>query len=532
MQTKTLTSVIFAALIGVASAADVVTSISFGTGAKKDGNHNISLGVGAGKRALKNGVATDDNVSVGFIADTNGVGNARVCIGTASGGSSNGDRMVLIGAYEHTNQTEYAEGVTSINGKQVYFNKSTGEMALSLDQDWTSLTNALIYYKDGTVHINAALAVDGQDGGIAAAMPMLSTAEGVKAYVDSRTFYSDESVTLASGGFDLYMAPYGNDGNDGSFLMPMATFEGCIARLASSNGGTVCVLPGNYAPVPLQEYGGSESMLYSPQASCTFVALCGNKRTTVTGVYSNTDGYNDGLRHTMAFANRNTKFVGFTFLKINGYRQSADADGYLGTAPAFSCVTLEDCVVSQCDVQFGFCFAAFNTCLFQDSVIDQCSFTGYSQMPKSEVFCNCVLQDSLMKNISVAFTNTASFFGTQTDAYFSCFDLPSVNANEITNDVTCAFSHCTFIWDAQSAQEGIRVSPANAENCYFCVGQNTLASGGISNQFSSVSSTKLDKSYIPASISCPAVYADMAVLDAGWKDSGLSELKALATQAQ
>lgn len=523
-------------LVFANAVADMQTCTFLGSGANRKGNYNVSVGISSGTSATSRDPIS--NVSVGYSANFHGDGESRIAIGSFAGTSgsgdsvvaigqrtgeaSNGDRLVLIGDYEYTNQMRTV-GVTSINGKQIYINKTADEFAISVDQDYDSVTNAPLYYKNGVIHINAGLMVDDK-ASMEGDMLNLASPDGIQKYVNAKSSYSDEYVRSANNEFDVYMAPYGNDQNGGSMSFPKATFEGCIEALGAE-GGKVGVLPGSYAPVALKE-DSFGFLLYSPTGNCHFVAIGGKSRTSIIGIYENEDGYNDGFSHSMAFASGNTTFEGFTISKIGCYRKSPYSEGYNGTTPAFSCLTLKDCLVTQCNMPVGFCFGVFNTCYLKDTVITKMSLFPYSTTPDTELFPNCAIVDSVFSDFTIASTNTFKFFGVDTEAYYSAFDLPKQLDMEVNSGKNTKFQYCTFIWGDDSVTGYRRVSPANANNCYFCVGNGTL-SGGASNVFASVSQTYLSDEYIPYSINCPAIRTDGSP-DAGWRDSGLSELKSLS----
>ena len=527
--------------VAVHAGAAEITNARLGSGAADTGKKNVAVGCQAGIiTGVEVGKSPDGNVSVGYAANfmsratprvaigdragASGVGERVIAIGSMAGSSTQGDRMVLIGDNEYTNKY-YSSGVTSINGGQIYINATRNEFAITAEQDAQDITTAPIYYRDGVVHINAKFAIDGgqssaDDSGSGSA----SLSEDIREYVDSKAFYTNERMLAGSSDFDLYMAPYGKDYNHGSMAYPKATFEGCIEALGAK-GGKVCVLPGSYKPVALRP-DDMGFLLYSPTGNCHFVALGGKSRTAIVGVYDNEDGFNDGYYHNLAFAKGNQTFEGFTITKIGCYRKTASSEGYYDTSPAFACLTLVNCEVVQCSMPVGFCFGAFNTCYITDTVIRDMSFTCYATAPGTELFSNCAILDSIVTRIGISGDSRAKVFGIATGAYYSVFDLPIQTSRDMNSGSNCQFGFCTFIWDEDSGLTNLRVSPEKANNCYFCVGDGTL-SGGVSNVFASVSNTCLNADYIPNTISCPAVRIDGAP-DAGWRDSGLSELKAMS----
>lgn len=509
------------------------TCTYFGAGANKIGTNCVSIGVASG---IPRAGEPASNVSIGYGAGTDSYGNYRISIGdsagaqgqgagiisigTRAGYKTSGIRSVFIGDQEMTNQHNVIS-TTSINGKQIYINGETHEFSINPNQD-EEVTDAPLYYKDGRLHINAPLTIDsdiGEEG------TDLASASWAKQYIDSRIYHTSETKTLARTNFDLYMAPYGNDTAEGNRDAPKLTFEGCIEALGS-DGGTVCVYPGVYRPISLVE-NEDGSILYAPTGNCRFVAIGGKETTSIIGIYTSTNGYDDGIRHTLAFSKGNQTFEGFTISKIGCYRKNKDTEGYISSAPALSCVTLKDCDIIDCKMRVSGCYGAFNTCYLDGVNISCITIDCYSNWyVDPEVFLNCAIINSSVTDCVFTNYDYSILFGTATECYYSAFSLPKEINNEDGNMANCKFEHCTFIWDTDNNVNALgRVSPLNAINCYFCVGTGAY-SGGTSNVFSSVTNTYLSANLVPNNIDCPAVRG-RNVRDAGWKDSGLGTLKEL-----
>lgn len=504
----------------------------FGPGANKDGQRNVSIGVESGSSSSsysspESWVSVgynagllgwgDSRISIGDSAGYNGRGGHVISIGQRAGENTSGTRSVYIGDYEHTNVTKNSSGVTSINGRQIYINGSTREFAISPAQD-APLTNAPLYFKDECLHLNARIVIDSAAGDSGRA---ITSGEWARRYIDSCLARAQDDMVIQMGAFDIFMAPYGDDKDSGSKDNPKATFEGCMDALGSA-GGRVGVFPGQYCPITLV---GNEdgSMLYNPTGTFHFVAIGGKERTSIVGRYTNSQGYDDGLTHTLAFAHGNQTFEGFTISKIGSYKKTRTSDGtYLGSAPAFSCLTLKNCDIIDCSMQVGYCYGAFNTCYLENTSISHMVFDGYSTSGDTEMFINCAFVNSKMTDCVFSNCNYSVCFGTATECYYSAFSLPKQTNNEHAHGYNNKFEYCTFVWD-MDGNEMFRVAPTNAVNCYFCVGNGSY-SGGVSNVFTSVSDTKLSKDLVPNSIDCLAVRAN-GVRDAGWRDSGLGALK-------
>ena len=513
------------------------TSTFYGIGANRNGNYNVSIGVSAG---IQDGLP-ESNVAIGYTANFHSLGDSRISIGNSAGNfgdgdsvisigkyagnHTSGDRMVLIGDYEFTNMVD-SSGVTSINGGQIYINRSRDEFAINPDFGQQNISNAPLYYVDGTLYVNSGLKV----------LDPNSSSVLTPTYVDAKSSVAKEQVRASTEKFDLYMAPYGDDAYDGTMFAPKATFEGCIEALGT-NGGVVCVFPGQYAPIKARASAtnhdiGYSNRMYSPTGNCYFVAIGGNKRTSVIGIYENEDGYGDGLSHTMAFSKGNQIFEGFTFSKIGCYRNGQSTPAYMlgNTLPAFSCLTLKDCIVEKCSMPVSAGYGVFILCSFKNTRFSDFNLSLYaSNTYSTPIFNECRIENSIVENFTIESSVTpyrVRLFEDSTEAICSVFSLPIQTANEISSEKNCKFSFCTFIWDEETPTSYARVRPSTATNCYFCVGDGSLT-GGVDNVFAPVSNSYLSADYVPNSIKCPAVRTDGRD-DAGWKNSGLSTLKIIS----
>ena len=527
----------FCLMAWITSADSTVTF--YGSGANRTGNNNVSIGVSAGIQ--KPGHTPLSNVSIGYTANFNSSGDSRISIGDSAGNfghgdsviaigknagyGTEGDKLVLIGDNECTNIVD-SSGVTSINGGQIYINRTRDEFAINPDYGKQDISNAPLYYKEGKVYINADLVIDGSH----------ASGSSNEKYVDAKASVAEEQVRIATEKFDLYMAPYGSDSADGTILNPKATFEGCIEALGT-NGGVVCVFPGQYAPIKARASAtnydiGYLNRMYSPTGNCYFVAIGGNKRTSVIGIYENENGYGDGLSHTMAFSKGNQIFEGFTFSKIGCYRNGQSTPAYMlgNTLPAFSCLTLKDCIVEKCSMPVSAGYGVFILCSFKNTRFSDFNLSLYaSNTYSTPIFNECRIENSIVENFTIESSVTpyrVRLFEDSTEAICSVFSLPIQTANEISSEKNCKFSFCTFIWDEETPTSYARVRPSTATNCYFCVGDGSLT-GGVDNVFAPVSNSYLSADYVPNSIKCPAVRTDGRD-DAGWKNSGLSTLKIIS----
>lgn len=355
----------------------------------------------------------------------------------------------------------------------------------------------------------------------------VATAKSAAEYTDSSGFRTKESKMLEYT-FDLYLAPYGNDMYDGrSSDFPKRTIAGCYA--AATTNATVCVFPGDYETIS-NEKTTSGSLFY-PSYNLTFVAVGGKDRTSITGKYTSDGIAQNGYLHTLAFNNGPQRFIGFTIRRLSGWSRSESQPGSGSNSPCMSCVVLEDCTVEDCDVRFWLSYGAFNTCAFADTTFRNIALHNHGSGNPPGVFIqcefeNCRIEVGELEN-HMANVNSIYFFE-YCEARSSLFALPPVISSEKGNGARkSTFEDCTFVWDYDPANKA-RVSPSYCTNCYFCVGTSYSAAGGSDNVFApSWQNTMLDGDYVPSTIECPAVRTGWQN-DAGWRQSGLGELKSVA----
>ena len=355
----------------------------------------------------------------------------------------------------------------------------------------------------------------------------VATAKSAAEYTDSSGFRTKESKMLEYT-FDLYLAPYGNDMYDGrSSDFPKRTIAGCYA--AATTNATVCVFPGDYETIS-NEKTTSGSLFY-PSYNLTFVAVGGKDRTSITGKYTSDGIAQNGYLHTLAFNNGPQRFIGFTIRRLSGWSRSESQPGSGSNSPCMSCVVLEDCTVEDCDVRFWLSYGAFNTCAFADTTFRNIALHNHGSGNPPGVFIqcefeNCRIEVGELEN-HMANVNSIYFFE-YCEARSSLFALPPVISSEKGNGARkSTFEDCTFVWDYNPANKA-RVWPSFYTNCYFCVGTSYSQAGGEGNVFaSSWQNTMLDGDYVPSTIECPAVRTGWQN-DAGWRQSGLGELKSVA----
>lgn len=350
----------------------------------------------------------------------------------------------------------------------------------------------------------------------------------IKTYVDANS-HSVSATSYNLNDFDMFLAPWGDDKNDGlSPDFPKKTIEGCYS--AATTNIVVCVFPGDYAPIS-NEQPTLEYSLFQPKHNLTFFAVGGNERTSITGEYTSSTTYTNGFYHTLAFNSGPQRFIGFTLRKLSGWARS---HAMKGNSPAMSCVVLENCIVDNCDINTWLTFGGINTCAFLNTSFRNVSFTNNSTGNNtSAMFTSCEFE-----NCKVELTSFVNASGVRTSFFDSCsarktlFSLPPVIPTEKlrSGSKKSTFEDCTFVFDYDSSLEG-RVLPAACTNCYFCVGNGYTSTNGYNNVFAaSWTNTYLNADFVADSIKCPAVRYD-DVRDAGWKNSGLSTLKTIDNRA-
>lgn len=558
---------IIAMTIAVTSAiATEVTSISFGSGASRAGNRNAAFGVGAGNGSSS---GSSDTVNLGYNAGAGGSGVSRVCIGSYAGATNTENGVIAIGANAGINSSlanavliganencvwddsgpspclvpdiYSGNGIVSINGKQLYINQSNDEFAICPTRNWESITNAPLYYKNGVIYLNGAIQYKNTTAVYSNGMEITSFPV-MKQYVDSNL--QDPAVirALESSEYDLFMAPYGNDNYPGTAVAPKASFEGCLAALNSANkktGAKIGVLPGFYTPIT-NPSSGTDDYLYTPEGGvcADFIAIAGKDRTIIRGLYTNTNGFNDGFIHSMAFASGHQKFKGFSFVNISGFAgEESPSEGYLTAyAPAFSKVTLDDChILCSKPIHYSATYSAFNDCIITNSIIEDAYLVCDAGNGNSAVFSNCDIVDSLIrvKNWASSGALYMHFFGNNVTASASAFDLPvQTTALTLSDPTGCSYINCTFrrLASGNAEFDEDRLAglfpQTQASNCYFCVANASVATDQRDNVITSYADAYLNENLVPNSVQCPAVRS-VFQRDAGWKDSGLGLAKSL-----
>jgi hypothetical protein len=476
---------------------------------------NIYLGANSGKDAAGtvNTIALGENAAYG-IANGDGV----VAIGNgAAAGSANLKRVVAIGSGELAG-VDGLEDAVSINSQQLFISRQLNAFALNpLMEDY--IGKSPLWYLDGSLYLNAA-----------------------KVYGIPITHRSIE-------GYDFYISEGGNDDNDGKTPQ---TAKRTLMGLYSSNTnatGRVCVFAGDYAPISNERATGATLDLFNPNGNAfTFVAVEGKERTTITGVYENPDGFDDGRYHTLAFTSGPQIFEGFTFRNISGWRKYSDRTGAAGgSAPMASCCYFRDCAFVSERVYFGYRYSCFNSCFFENCTIDiaEAYFmqSGGSVSGTFAIGCEMYNTRVVIPKIDSLAGNTASEpFRFADECYFekSLFDLSPVVNNNLEgmekSSQKSDYDSCTFIYGIACDGNGVtRFAPSRATNCYFCVGQNWESYTNIYPERGNVcaaswTNTFLTAEYIAASVDCPAVRGDGRD-DAGWKSSGLAFRKTASVRA-
>lgn len=476
---------------------------------------NIYLGANSGKDAsgTVNTIALGENAAYGI---SNGDGVVAIGNGAAAG-SANLKRVVAIGSGELAG-VDGLEDAVSINSQQLFISRQLNAFALNpLMEDY--IGKSPLWYLDGSLYLNAA-----------------------KVYGVPITHQSIE-------GYDFYISEGGNDDNDGKTPQ---TAKRTLMGLYTANTnatGRVCVFAGDYAPISNERATGTTMDLFDPNGnSFTFVAVEGKERTTITGVYENADGFDDGRYHTLAFTSGPQIFEGFTFRNISGWRKYSDRTGAAGgSAPMASCCYFRDCAFISARVYFGYRYSCFNSCLFENCTIDiaEAYFMQSGGSVSGTFAISCEMYNTrvvIPKIDSLAGNIVSEPFRFADSCFFekSLFDLSPVVNNNLEgmekSSQKSDYDSCTFIYGIACDGDGVtRFAPSRATNCYFCVGQDWESYTNIYPERGNVCATSwtntlLSAEYIAASVDCPAVRGDGRD-DAGWKNSGLALRKTASVRA-
>ena len=453
-------------------------------------------------------------VNAGLYMDRDSFDN--VAIGNAAlAGAEEVSGVVAIGAGELAGVGNLKD-TTSINGQQLFVSRYLNAFSINPLQS-RYIGDSPLWYLNGSLYLNAA-----------------------KVYGVPITHQSIE-------GFDFYLSEGGNDDHDGKTPQ---TAKRTLMSLYTSNTnatGRVCVFAGDYAPISNERAAGATIDMFDPNGNAfTFVAVEGKERTTITGVYENPDGFDDGRYHTLSFMSGPQRFEGFTFRNLSGWRKYSDRTGAAGgSAPMASCCAFKDCAFVSERVYFGYRYSCFNTCLFEDCTLDitEAYFMQSGGGVVGTFAIGCEMYNSrvvIPKIDSLAGNTDAEPFRFADECYFekSLFDLSPV-VNNIYEGMErfsqkSDYDSCTFIYGVTCEGNGVtRFAPSRSTNCYFCVGQNWETNiyperGNVCA--SSWTNTLLSAEYIAATVDCPAVRGDGRD-DAGWKNSGLALRKTASVRA-
>ena len=454
-------------------------------------------------------------VNAGLYMDSDSFDN--VAIGNAAlAGCEKVSGVVAIGAGELAGIGNLKD-TTSINSQQLFISRHLNAFSLNPLQS-RYIGDSPLWYLDGSLYLNAA-----------------------KVYGVPITHQSIE-------GFDFYLSEGGNDDHDGKTPQ---TAKRTLMSLYTSNTnatGRVCVFAGDYAPISNERAAGATMDMFNPNGNAfTFVAVEGKERTTITGVYENPDGFDDGRYHTLAFMSGPQRFEGFTFRNLSGWRKYSDRTGAAGgSAPMASCCAFKDCAFVSDRVYFGYRYSCFNTCLFEDCTLDiaEAYFMQSGESVCGTFAISCEMYNSrvvIPKIDSLAGNIASEPFRFADECYFekSLFDLsPVVNNNEgmERSSQKSDYDSCTFIYGIACDGNGVtRFAPSRSTNCYFCVGQDWESYTNIYPErgnvcASSWTNTLLTAEYIAESVECPAVRGDGRD-DAGWKSSGFALRKTASVRA-
>lgn len=455
-------------------------------------------------------------VNAGLYMDLDCFDNIAIGNGTLAG-AEEVSGVVAIGAGELAGVGNLKD-TTSINGQQLFVSRHLNAFSINPLQS-RYIGDSPLWYLNGSLYLNAA------------------------------KVYGVPITHRSIAGFDFYLSEGGNDDHDGK--TPQTAKRTLMSLYVSNTNvtGRVCVFAGDYAPISNERAAGATIDMFDPNGnSFTFVAVEGKERTTITGVYENPDGFDDGRYHTLAFMSGPQRFEGFTFRNLSGWRKYSDRTGAAGgSAPMASCCYFRDCAFVSERVYFGYRYSCFNSCFFEDCTLDiaEAYFmqSGGSVCGTFAIGCEMYNTRVVIPMIDSLAGNTASEpFRFADECYFekSLLDLsPVVNNNYEGMERSSQksdYDSCTFIYGISCEGNGVtRFAPSRATNCYFCVGQNWESYTNIYPErgnvcASSWTNTLLTAEYVAASVDCPAVRGD-GCDDAGWKNSGFALRKTASVRA-
>lgn len=331
------------------------------------------------------------------------------------------------------------------------------------------------------------------------------------------------------GEYDLYLAPWGDDRNDGSTpLTPVRTLTRCYE--VATNDAYVCVFAGTYEPPTVTNSTKIDNHRYSMccvDRALTFKSIEGKDRTFLVGgekgsCYNDNNVARGEWNKGLAFYYGYQTFIGFT---VREMRPFYGLGGTTDCAPPFCCVRLVDCTIYGTDrLESGidpWCFGhmtncAFINCEFIDFKILCNNYGGYI----NDVINYCYFENVAFRNLKFLVTKGYSWdaFGYENELYNTLIQLAPDTAlpnkgsrSSSTND------SCTIVVSTSEMANRI-LRPMRSSNVAYVVNDGTE---GVSGANIYVPMSAIGQDGLASGIDSPLVRTD-GRKDWGWKDSGLA----------
>lgn len=348
-------------------------------------NNNIAIGAYTGSRLVHSG----DNILVGNASGVFGrdISTSIGIGGGALSGAYNTKGLVAIGFNELAG-VGYLEDTTSINRQQLFISRQANAFAINPMQE-SVITNTPLWYMNGILHFNC----DDIEGLAGRGKP-----------VDD---------------YDFYLAPDGNDDNDGrSYKRPKKTFKGVWDAAQALDINTVtnlkcAVFAGTYYwegtnSVGATVYGGAPML----NKRVHFVALDGPDKTCLSAPEDNfgRDAYELVSLSVSLFD---------TWSGYGGAREGADFVGTGGVVNTgvYRFQTLEGFTIKNFCGTFGkkweYCAPTFTGFIFKDCVLTDNYFmhTGWGKSAALACrFYNCTITGNTWYNTAGGSTEKAYIF--------------------------------------------------------------------------------------------------------------------------
>lgn len=419
---------------------------------------------------------------------------------------------------------------TSINKRQFFANKDANAFAINPTQE-ESMTNAAIWCIDGELHLNV------------------------------KSIKSRANVFSGRGDYphyDLYLSPFGDDGNSGqSIFAPKKTIDGCYTEAETMTGAvfSVCVFAGEYEPPYTFGYTTPHGDLPSgtqAHKALQFYALEGNEKTFIVGELTE---HEEGRGHhnALAFDTYVTYyhyFEGFTIKGLDNLYPAGQSQGLSSRGRmALGLCYFKDCIftsVGTNDTQtvYNGAWGIANSCIFDKCKMDSYELRHYDALGSQIAFLDCQFYDCEFTNISLT---------KPSDWYYSVFGFNTVisncvwhildytgndsirgRANGSENNI---FIYNSTLLDPQSLLGGAYKrsvfyfdARTHGENCYVCGNYGIHGTNYVDCVYGDYTNTMLNAEWRASTIACPAVRID-GRNDAGCYDSGLAAKKILNTRA-